>query len=239
MIDLRLGDCLEIMRDMPAASVDAVITDPPYGLDPKQPATRTDASGTFTASPTFEGDTFSTDWLYEISRVLKVGGWCLSFVDNKKITTLWDAGKSAGLKPRQTVIWQKKNLPPTFMPWWVSNYESMVAFSNGKVRTWNGGGARRNVIQHANTSFTKAQGYRLHPTQKPVGLMRELIELLTNEGDIILDPFAGSASTLIAAIETGRDAIGIEINPQYFEIAQRRIAEAQAQLTLNFAEATA
>ena len=62
--------------------------------------------------------------------------------------------------------------------------------------------------------------------------MRELIELLTNEGDIILDPFAGSASTLIAAIETGRDAIGIEINPQYFEIAQRRIAEAQAQLTL-------
>ena len=80
---------------------------------------------------------------------------------------------------------------------------------------------------------------RLHPTQKPIALMEWCIKLFTNEGDTILDPFMGSGTTGVACARLNRNFIGIEINPQYFEIAQRRIAEAQAQMTLNFAEATA
>lgn len=237
-VQLICGDCLEVLKTLPAGSVDAVVTDPPYGLDPAQPSTRTDASGTYTASPTFEGDKFDCSWLPEVSRILRPGGWCLAFVDNKRITILWEAGAAAGLRPRQTVIWRKTNAPPTFMKWWQSSYESMVAFSSGVVRVWNGGGACPNVIDHPNTSFTKTQGFRFHPTQKPVGLMVRLAEFVSSPGMTILDPFMGSGTTGVACVQTGRSFIGIEIEPRYFEIAQRRIAEAQQQPVLLAQEVT-
>ncbi len=74
--------------------------------------------------------------------------------------------------------------------------------------------------------------YTEHPSQKPVALIRELVEKFTHEGDTILDPFMGSGTTGVACVQTGRNFIGIEIDPKYFEIAKRRIEEAQLQIPM-------
>jgi DNA modification methylase len=76
---------------------------------------------------------------------------------------------------------------------------------------------------------------RLHPTQKPIGLMKWCIERYTSAGDTVLDPFMGSGTTGVACVQTGRNFIGIEIDPTYFAIAERRIAEAQMQPRLDVA----
>ena len=73
---------------------------------------------------------------------------------------------------------------------------------------------------------------RQHPNEKPVSLMCKLVELCAPEGAIVLDPFMGSGSTGVACVQTGRSFIGIELDEGYFKVAQRRIAEAQAQLAL-------
>ena len=73
---------------------------------------------------------------------------------------------------------------------------------------------------------------RVHPTQKPIELMSKIIQDFTKEGDTILDPFMGSGTTGVACVQTGRNFIGIEIDPTYFAIAERRIKEAQMQPTL-------
>ena len=76
--------------------------------------------------------------------------------------------------------------------------------------------------------------YTLHPSQKPIRLMRYLIENFSNPNDTILDPFMGSGTTGVACVQTGRNFIGIEIEPKYYEIAEKRIAEAQMQLRMDF-----
>ena len=73
---------------------------------------------------------------------------------------------------------------------------------------------------------------KVHPAEKPIGLMKQILENYTNEGDTILDPFMGSGTTGVACVQTGRNFIGIEIDPEYFAIAEKRIKEAQMQLRL-------
>ena len=211
MVDLRLGDCLEIMRDMPAASVDAVITDPPYGL-----GMRTVAGGT-TKNTQTKFINQMRDFQWDNSAPSKEVFEQMRRVSDKQC--FW-GGNYFELPPtRGILVWDKMTYLPTM---------SRVEIA------WTSEDMPAKYIQ-----INSNQKDRLHPTQKPVALMEWVIKLLTKEGDTILDPFMGSGTTGVACARLNRNFIGIEINPQYFEIAQRRIAEAQAQLTLNFAEATA
>jgi site-specific DNA-methyltransferase (adenine-specific)/modification methylase len=82
-------------------------------------------------------------------------------------------------------------------------------------------------------SANRSNGTRVHPTEKPIELMMWCVANYTNEGDTILDPFMGSGTTMVACVKLGRNGIGIEINPDYFAIAQRRIEEAQAQTVMD------
>ena len=74
--------------------------------------------------------------------------------------------------------------------------------------------------------------YTNHPSQKPIQLLRMIVEKYTNSGDLILDPFMGSGTTGVACMQTGRNFIGIEIDPKYYAIAEKRIAEAQLQIRM-------
>ena len=94
--------------------------------------------------------------------------------------------------------------------------------------SWNGGG-KHGVFDHAQRDNNHP---KLHMTQKPIRLMRELVTLFTDEGETVLDPFMGSGTTLLAAIQLGRKAIGIEIDPEYFDKASRRIKDFYAQENL-------
>ena len=205
-IDLRLGDCLEIMRAMPDASVDAVITDPPYfGRE----------------------DLFATDELREqITYILNRWNALIFYPPSKNFIR----------EPDAEHIWHKSI--PIHPNSKIGNaaghhYEKILSYGLGR---------KSEVFRFAAImpNFAACSDELVkHPTQKPIALMVRLIEKYTREGDTILDPFMGSGTTGVACARLNRNFIGIEINPTYFEIAQRRIAEAQAQLTLNFAEATA
>ena len=98
----------------------------------------------------------------------------------------------------------------------------VTAWCGPGLSSWNGGG-RRNVFTHL-TNASDRHGE--HPTEKPLSLMLELVDLFTQPGDLILDPFMGSGSTGVAAVRLGRRFIGIEKDARYFEISSERIADA-------------
>ena len=215
MIDLRLGDCLEIMRDMPDASVDAVITDPPYGVNKAE----------------WDGAIPPQEIWKELSRIMRDGAPLVVFGGLKYMPDVISA-----LTKHFSYQWVFAWYKPNAMQFGKTGYSVLdvaLWFAKGKSKAKN---KMRDVIVHPIIPSENDFG---HPTPKPEKVISALVECVTNESETVLDCFMGSGTTGVACARLNRNFIGIEINPQYFEIAQRRIAEAQAQLTLNFAEATA
>lgn len=209
-IDLRLGDCLDVMKTLADASVDAVITDPPYGMRNNCDYTR------FTMGPNGHGKT-------SLRKYDAVIG------DDKPFDP------SPWIEYPKVVLWGyhhfAERLPVGTMLVWIKRFDGgFGSFLSDAEIAWERGG--HGVYCRRDTSLMGETRKRVHPTQKPVGIMEWCIERNTNEGDTVLDPFMGSGTTGVACVKLNRNFIGIEINPQYFEIAQRRIAEAQAQLTM-------
>jgi DNA modification methylase len=198
-IKLICGDCLEVMKSMPDKSIDAVITDPPYGLGEKM-----------------NGGTWGADNKYAVMRE-----WdrCLpqNIVDELlKLnipSVIWGGNYFDLPKTRCWLIWDKPSLNTLsdFEMGWTNLDKLSKRFRYN--RSWDG---------------------RFHPTEKPVSLMKWCIEKATNEGDTILDPFMGSGTTGVACVQTGRNFIGIEIDPGYFKIAEKRIHDAEQQMRLEF-----
>lgn len=210
------GDSLTVLRQMEAESVDAIITDPPYGID--YHTKRTGAS--------IKNDKSPFIWfLYDAFRVLKSGasgqGTLVCFTRWDVQQTFIDAMKLAGFQVRSEVIWDKVmhgmgDCKSQFAP----THENIIFAVKGKFSF--PGHRPKDVV-----SFMKlSSSQMIHPTEKPVGLLASLITSVTKPGDLILDPFAGSGSTLVAAKKTGRRFIGIELDDKHFEKAQRRIEEA-------------
>ena len=216
------GDCLEVLATIPENSVDAVITDPPYGTnDGKGKVIRRGKDDTAFGSIDWDKE-LPLDYLKEVSRVMKPDTWGVVFTDNMAISYLWKKLENVGLSPRNTFYWVKHNKAPTPRCNFKSCVETAVVFTNGRTnQKWYGGGNQNNYIL---MPFVSGREKVDHPTQKPVALMRHLVELFTVEGDTVLDPFMGSGTTGVACAQTGRNFIGIEIDPTYFAIAEKRIA---------------
>ncbi len=252
-VTLHLGDCLEVMRSMPDKSVDAVITDPPYG---------TTACKWDTIIP------FEPMW-EQLHRIIKPNGAMVLFgsepfssalrmsnIKHFKYDWIWEKTRTVGFL-------NAKNAP-------LKRHEIISVFSLGTTANcsknrmeYNPQGLieinkkRRSVSQIGDTVVgsrpsrskdyvAKYTGYpdtvlrfsneakQEHPTQKPIALLEYLIKTYTNEGEMVLDFAMGSGTTGVACVQTGRNFIGIEIDPTYFAIAERRIAEAQLQERLEF-----
>lgn len=214
------GDSLTVLRQMESESVDAIITDPPYGIS-YEPGNRkvNVMQGIANDNAPFIW------WLYDAFRVLKTGdsgrGTLVCFTRWDVEQVFIDAIRLAGFTVKSEVIWDKVahgmgDLKAQFAP----THENIIFAVKGK---FNFPGHRpRDLI-----TFHKLNGSQMvHPTEKPVGLLADLITSVTKPGDLILDPFAGSGSTLVAAKKTGRRFIGIELGDEHFERAQRRIEEA-------------
>ena len=149
--------------------------------------------------------------------------WVLTFSDLEGIDAWRKAFISSGLEYVRTCIWDKVDSAPQFTgdrP--AASAEAIVCAHPLGKKCWNGGG-RRNVFRHAVNGAN--QGSKPHPSTKPEPLMRELISLFSDEGETILDPFMGSGTTLRAAKDLGRKAIGIEIEEKYCEIAANRLRQ--------------
>ena len=199
------------MAQMADGSVDGIVTDPPYGIN-----YRNSWHGRRTKRIENDSDVW-TDWIAEAARVLRSPGYVLCF-------TRWDVQDRfirefdrCSLQVKSVVIWDKVirgmgDLRAQFRP----TYDSIIFAVKGQYRF--PGKRPRDVIR-----MTKKDGCILHPTEKPVALMEALIGMVSRPGDLILDPFAGSGSTGVAARNLGRDFVGIEIDPEWYNTARQRL----------------
>lgn len=211
------GDCREVLPTL--APVDHVITDPPYNVR----AEDIEIEGRSAMKRDFGA--WDENWepapfLSQACRVVIEGGSLLSFTSDRLLS---DFRCSPGWKCRTTIIWEKLNPAPQTRPSYVQATELIVWLQKpGRAAIWNGTGYTPNILRYA---ICAGEERTLHPTQKPEGLLIELITRHTNGGELVLDPFCGSGTTLHAAKRLGRKAIGIELEEKYCEIAARRLSQ--------------
>jgi site-specific DNA-methyltransferase (adenine-specific) len=241
------GDCLDILPTLEAASIDAVIVDPPYGTT----ACRWDSVIPF--EPMWAG----------IKHVLKARGACVLF-GSEPFSSMLRVSNLAWYK--YDWVWEKEqgsnHLNAPFRP--IIVHENIMIFSlaastyapttmiynpqkrSGKPYKGESKKTMGLMVFHSSNHFSyKNRGARypksvikqktergLHPTQKPVPLFEYLIKTYTNEGDTILDFTMGSGTTGVAAMKTGRKFIGIELDKEYFDIAHARIANMDGEFML-------
>lgn len=224
---LILGDCLEVMPLL--GRFDAVVTDPPFEAQAHTAMRRTQSSiktgqkaELNFAAITEQLREFVPSWAAE-----NCDGWMLAFCQVEAVSAWRDAMEAAGAKYKRGMVWVKPDSSPQFngqMP--AQGFECIAsAWCGTGASKWNGGG-RRGVFTH-NTNGGGRHG--AHPTEKPVALMMELVALFANRDATILDPFMGSGTTLVACQRLGRQGTGIELDPEYFDIACKRVDEATRQ----------
>lgn len=198
-VQLLLGDCLELMRDLPDGSVSAVVTDPPYGVN----AAQWDNEAPYGA-------------LNELLRVSS--GLVLWFGAAPR---LQKDLTGFPIPPQRTMIWHVTfSLAGTAAHGMYYRYHPIYAWQLPKTQS----GVNQDVIRVPQDGRNEW----FHPGTKPLALMLRLVSM-TPDGATILDPFMGSGTTGVACVQTGRNFIGMEIDPAYFAIAERRIREAQMQ----------
>lgn len=218
---LYCGDCMELLPIM--QRVDCVITDPPYS-DATHNNARSNAGGGGAAKAIdFKAIDFKA-----IERLLDFcaplcNGWIIANMDWRHIAAL-EFEKHHFYELIRFGVWVKTNPMPQLSADRPANGWDGIAyiFPKGKKKVWNGGATHGNWSGAVVTNGD-------HPTGKPVDMVSSWVTRFTNQSQVILDPFMGSGTTGVAAIQLGRKFIGIEREPKYFDIACKRIEQAVAQ----------
>lgn len=259
-VTLYRGDALVVLAGLPNGSVDAVITDPPYSSGgafrgDRQAPTEQKYRGWSQApdgsrrEPTAVYDGFTGDtrdqrsyltwfslWAGECLRIAKPGAHFLTFTDWRQLPTTTDAVQCAGWVWRGVAVWDK-GIGRPMRGRFRNHVEYLVWATNGPV-------AEEDCYLDSVFRYGPPRPeQRVHLTEKPVNLLRDLMPLAP-KGGVVLDPFAGSGTTGVAAVNSGRSFIGIELAEHYFAVAERRIRTAQqgykddpAQMVLGVEEA--
>lgn len=240
-----MADQRDWLASLPAESVDCIWTDPPYFLSNGGTTcvagrrAAVDKGGWDRSAGTDADDAFNLDWLASCRRLLKPTG------------TIWVSGTlhvylSVGMSLRRLgfrilndIVWEKPNPPPnlgcrcfthaTEMLFWATRAargsSDRYTFNYAEMRSENGDRQMKNVWRFAAPGTTEKR-HGKHPTQKPLALIERCLRASTSPGDLVLDPFAGSGSTGVAALRLGRRFLGCEIDPGYARIAAQRLQEA-------------
>jgi site-specific DNA-methyltransferase (adenine-specific) len=225
------GDCQDVVPLLNRVGV--VLTDPPYEAEAHTKGRRLLGKQTGGARTVeygaldFESITEAVRDLSSLQCANICDGWMLTFCQAEAVAAWRASHELGGAKYKRACVWLKPDGAPQFTgdrPG--MGYESIVASWCGTGRSkWNGGG-RHGVFTHAGRDSNNP---KQHMTQKPLALMLELVQLFSNPQDVVLDPFMGSGTTGVAAVQSGRQFIGIERDERYFDIACRRIEQAVAQ----------
>lgn len=200
------ADCIDVMQAFDDNSIDFILTDPPYVTHYRDRQGRTvanDDNGQW-LRPAFE----------QMHRVLRDGRFCVSFYGWNKVDLFMDAWRAAGFRVVGHLVFRKRYASSSrFL-----RYEHEQAYLLAKGNPECPANPIPDVLDFPYS------GNRLHPTQKPVEALAPLIEAFTDRGEVVLDPFAGSGSTLAAAHHLERGWVGIELDNHHYHTACRRLA---------------
>ena len=206
------GDCIEKMHKMPANNVDFTLTDPPYLVNYRDRDGRT-----------IQNDS-NSDWLKpamrEAYRTLKQNRLMLCFYGWTKVDEFFAAWKSAGFQPVGHIVFRKAySSKSRFLSY---QHEQAYLLAKGRPAL-----PKQPIADVLDMPYS---GNKLHPTQKPVEVLAQLIRSFTLQGELVLDPFAGSGSTCAAALLTGRKYIGIEMDANYYANASARMERVKERI---------
>lgn len=245
-VAFRFGDCLKLFPKIPDGSIDMVFADPPYNMSKKKGlgwafskhVTMQEAWDRFSKDEFFK---FNLDWMGEALRVLKPTGSmfvCGSYHNIFQLGFILQTEYDA--KILNDIIWFKPNAQPNITArMFTQSTETLiwVAKNSGwKFKYWdikelNGGKQMRNMWEISVTPASEKSAGDKHPTQKPLKLLDRCIRATTDEGDVVLDPFLGTGTTLVAAKMLGRKAIGFELNEDlYGDLIRKRLSQIQTKL---------
>lgn len=246
------GDCIAILKQLPDKSVDLIFADPPYNLQLKKQLFRpnmTRVDGVEDSWDKFESfaayDDFCREWLSECRRVLTDNGaiWTIGTYHN--IGRVSHLMQDLGFWLQNDVVWKKKNPMPNFrgvrftnatetLIWAKKSEKSRAVFNHQTMKRENGGKQMTNVWEFplcgGAERLRDSAGVKLHSTQKPEALLRRVILASSRAGDIVLDPFLGSGTTVAVARQLGRVGVGIDRETKYIHVAAKRVASVQPEL---------
>ena len=226
--DLHHGDCRELIPTLKNDSIDCLVTDPPYGLayEGQKEEVLGEARHVGRFHKTLAGDedfasaaALLDEMLEAVVPKLKTGAHAYIFCSWKNFS-LFEEVVKRHLEMRNLIVWVKNNWGVgDCLGNWAEQHELVIYASKGRSTTWCGEGRPINVLFHDRIRS------EVHPTEKPESLLREFIEVATYPGEVVLDPFMGVGSTILAAHDLGRRGIGIEIDEDYYLEASRRLVE--------------
>ena len=217
---IYLGDCLEIMKQIPDKSIDLICTDPPYGVN---------YEGGY-GIKNIKREKLKNDdevKIYkhifkEFYRILKDKGSVYCFYPASKEREIFPYLWETNFVHRNTLIWNKSNIKYASLNTRYHHCFEPILYLNKPNQTtiWNGGTKEKDIW----TMMRNPQNI-FHPTQKTIDVMMRMIKNSSNEGDIVLDPFCGSGTTCLASKYLKRNYIGIEINEKYVNICNQRLKQ--------------
>lgn len=226
------GDAIAKLKKIPSESIDLICTDPPYRITAR--GCHGNSGGMLASKIGMEGRIFDhndvnvEDYAPEFYRVLKDGTHCYVMCNHTNLQHMLNTFSSVGFHFTKCLIWDKGNkIMGTF---YMSQFEYILFFRKGKAKKINHCGTA-DILSVPNKK-TKADGKNIHDTEKPVKLMKILIENSTLERECVLDPFMGIGSTGVAAVELNRNFIGMEIDERYYTYAKQRIRDAVQDTTV-------
>lgn len=224
IVELLQGDCLEKFKNIQDKSIDLIVTDPPYRITAKGCAGST--GGMLRKQINMQGRVFDynnikpVDYAKEFYRVLKDGSHCYVMTNHVNLINMLNTFTNEGFHFIKCLIWDKCN--KIMGRFYMSQFEYIMFFRKGKGIQINNCGTS-DILKIPNIKTKGEDKKNLHDTEKPVELMKILVENSSRPNDIILDPFMGIGTTGIACCQCERDFIGIEIDKKYFSIAKQRI----------------
>lgn len=208
------GDCLEVLRGLPADLYDMCLTDPPYGMN-YQSSWRTDKHEKLALDDSIE---WFAGFAKELYRVMKDDTHVYIFCNEYALSHFRDWLEDAGFVNKRTLVWVKNNHTSGDLEGDYANKTEFIIYAQKGRRLLNGG-RETNVLNYARANTDN------HPTEKPIDICRYLIQKSSTEGETIFDPFCGGGTTLVAAKIENCAGYGIELSKEYCEIARKRLEQ--------------
>ena len=225
MISTKQGNSIELLKELETNSIDLIVTDPPYKVTSRGSFGGTGGilklKNSMNGNGGFEHNNIKFyEWLPLCYNALKDGGHFYVMTNNKCLSEMLIELEKAKFKIFKTLIWAKDNCITNM--YYMDSHEYIIFAYKGKAKKINNCGTK-SVLNFKNPKN------KTHPCEKPIDLMKILIENSSKENDIVLDPFMGSGSTGVACLKSNRKFVGFEIDENYYQIATDRFGSEKGE----------